>query len=79
MEFMLLWMDNLDDVLCALRHLAPKIFGFLFAVAMFVATGFALIVSTHFTLALIAVTSSIALLETTRRRRLQSVETGGTR
>ena len=38
MEFLLLWVDDLDDALGALRHLAPKILGFLFAVALFVGT-----------------------------------------
>ncbi len=28
MEFLLLWADNLDDALGALRHLAPKILSF---------------------------------------------------
>ena len=70
MEFMLLWMDNLDDALCALRHLAPKIMGFLLATALFAATGFALIVSTQLTLVILAVTSSVVLIEQSRRRRL---------
>lgn len=68
MEFMLLWMDNLDDALCALRHLAPKILGLLFAAALFAATGFALVVSTQLTLSILAVTSSVALIEHSRRR-----------
>jgi hypothetical protein len=76
MEFMLLWMDNLDDVLCALRHLAPKILGLLFATGLFAATGLALVVSTQLTLAILAVTASVGLLETARRRRLQSLRTG---
>jgi hypothetical protein len=29
MEFLLLWADDLDDLLCAARHLAPKMFGLL--------------------------------------------------
>ena len=41
MEFLLLWADNLDDALGALRHLMPKIIGFLAAFALFAATGFA--------------------------------------
>ena len=72
MEFMLLWMDNLDDAMGALRHLAPRIFGFLFAIALFVATGVALVVSPQTTLAILAVTSSVALIEVARRRRLQA-------
>jgi hypothetical protein len=72
MEFLLLWMDNLDDALCALRHLAPKICGFLFATALFAATGFALVVSTQITLAALAVVGSAMLIESLRRRRLQA-------
>ena len=68
MEFLLLWMDNLDDALGALRHLAPRIIGFLFAIALFVATGVALVVSTQTTLAIIAITSSVSLIEIARRR-----------
>ena len=37
MEFLLLWADNLDDALGALRHLAPKILRFLIAFALFAA------------------------------------------
>ena len=37
MEFLLLWVDDLDDAIGALRHLAPKILGFLFAAGLFVA------------------------------------------
>lgn len=74
MEFMLLWMDNLDDALCALRHLAPKIIGFLFATALFAATGFALIVSTQVTLAILVITGSVTLMEQARRRRLHAHE-----
>ena len=68
MEFLLLWMDNLDDALGALRHLAPRIIGFLFAIGLFVATGVALVVSTQTTLAIIAITSSVSLIEIARRR-----------
>ena len=45
MEFLLLWWDNLDDALCATRHLAPKILGFLLAFALFALTGFALLLA----------------------------------
>jgi len=72
MEFLLLWMDNLDDALGALRHLAPRIAGFVFAIALFVATGFALVASTQITLAAIAVIASATLIESSRRRRLQA-------
>jgi uncharacterized membrane protein len=68
MEFMLLWIDELDDALGALRHLAPKILGFLAAAALFAATGFALILAPHIALTVIAVVLSASLLEVVRRK-----------
>jgi hypothetical protein len=72
MEFMLLWWDNVDDALCALRHLAPSILGFAVAIALFVATGIALVISPQTTLTILAVTASVGLLDVVRRRRLQA-------
>jgi hypothetical protein len=46
MERLLLWADNLDDALGALRHLAPGILRFLFAVTMPLALGVVLVVAT---------------------------------
>lgn len=68
MEFMLLWIDELDDALGALRHLAPKILGFLAAAALFAATGFAMILAPHIALTVIAVVLSASLLEVARRK-----------
>ena len=51
MEFLLLWVDELDDALGAVRHLAPRIVGFLIALALFAATGFALVLAPEITLA----------------------------
>jgi hypothetical protein len=68
MEFMLLWMDNLDDALCALRHLAPRILGFLLAIGLFCATGVALVTSPQTTIAILAVTASVVLFDSARRR-----------
>ena len=45
MEFILLWIDELDDAIGALRHLAPKILGFLLAVALFASTAFAIVIA----------------------------------
>ena len=45
MEFLLLWADELDDALAALRHLLPGIFSFLLAATLFVATGFAVVLA----------------------------------
>jgi hypothetical protein len=71
MEFLLLWIDDLDDAMGAVRHLAPKILGLLLAVALFAATGLALSLAPHATLALAALVLSASLLETVRRRRLE--------
>ena len=69
MEFLLLWVDDLDDAVHALRHLAPKIAGFLLAVALFALTGFALVLAPQVTLAVLGVTSSVVLVEMVRQRR----------
>jgi predicted Na+-dependent transporter len=70
MEFMLLWADDLDDALCALRHLAPKILGFVAAFALFAATGFALLRAPQATtLGVIGLVLSAALITGVRRRR----------
>ncbi len=68
MEFLLLWIDDLDDAFATLRHLAPRILGFLVAVLLFAATGFALVVLPHVTLAILAFAGSASLLEFARRR-----------
>lgn len=69
MEFLLLWADNLDDALGALRHLAPKILGFIAAFALFALTGFALVLAPQATLAVIGLVLSASLIEAVRRRR----------
>jgi hypothetical protein len=69
MEFLLLWADNLDDALCALRHLAPKILGFITAFALFAATGFALVLAPQAALGIIGLIMSASLIEGLRRRR----------
>jgi hypothetical protein len=69
MEFLLLWADDLDDAIGALRHLAPKFIGLLFALALFAGTCFALILTPHLTLALLAVSIAAAIVEVARRRR----------
>jgi Flp pilus assembly protein TadB len=71
MEFLLLWIDELDDALGALRHLAPKIAGFCLAVALFALTGFALVVAPHTTLAIAGVVLTATLFEFARKRRRQ--------
>lgn len=69
MEFLLLWADNVDDALCALRHLAPKILSFVAAFALFALTGFALVLAPQATLAAIGLVLSASLVEHLRRRR----------
>jgi hypothetical protein len=69
MEFLLLWADDLDDAMSALRHLAPKIIGSIVALLLFAATGFVLILAPQTLIVLIACAASAALLETVRRRR----------
>ena len=69
MEFLLLWADELDDAMAVLRHYAPRILGLIAALALFAATGFALIFAPHVTLAVFAVVFSATLFETLRRRR----------
>lgn len=71
MEIFLLWADNFDDAVHAARHLAPKLLGLLFAISLFVLTGFALIRSPHITLGCIGLVLSACLLEAVRRRRSQ--------
>jgi hypothetical protein len=70
MEFLLLWADNLDDALGALRHLAPKILGFFAAFALFGATGFALVLAPEAALGVIGLLMSASLIEAIRRRRI---------
>ena len=68
MEFLLLWVDNLDDHVHALRHLAPKIFGLLLALSLFVLTGIALVRAPHVGLAAIGLVLSATLFEAKRRK-----------
>ena len=77
MEFLLLWADELDDALAVLRHYAARILGFLVALALFAATGFALVLAPHVTLAIFAVILSGTLFETLRRRRARIADEDG--
>ena len=72
MEFLLLWADELDDALAVLRHYAPRILGLFVALALFAATGFALVYAPHVTLGAFAVIFSATLFETLRRRRART-------
>ena len=69
MEFLLLWADDLDDALGALRHLWPQIVDFLIAALLFATTGFGLVLATQTTLLGVVVLLSATLLELLRQRR----------
>jgi hypothetical protein len=71
MEFLLLWADELDDAMSALRHLAPRVLGLLLALGLFAATGCALVLAPQLTLAVMALILSALLIETFRRRRAE--------
>jgi hypothetical protein len=62
MEFLLLWWDNLDDAMGAVRHMAPKI-------ALFALTGFALMLAPQATLVAAGLMLSATLYDYWRRRR----------
>jgi len=68
MEFLLLWIDDLDDAIGALRHLAPRILAFLTAATLLVVTGFAFLIAPHTTLVVLATFLSASLVEVGRRR-----------
>lgn len=70
MEFLLLWVDDLDDAIGAARHLAPRILGLIAALALFAVTGIALVLAPVVTLAGMALVLSAALVEVVRRRRM---------
>ena len=74
MEFLLLWIDELDDALGALRHLLPNILGFFAAAGLFVSTGAALLLAPQVTLIVAALLASASLLEVARRRRLRALK-----
>jgi hypothetical protein len=69
MEFLLLWIDELDDAVSALRHLVPEIVGFLVALALFAATGAALVIAPQISVPIAGVVLSASLFEMARRRR----------
>ncbi|HKE94825.1 MAG TPA: hypothetical protein VKB34_10995 [Povalibacter sp.] len=68
MEFLLLWIDDLDDAIGALRHLAPRILGFVVALGLFAATGIALLIAPHIVFAIMILALSVSLIEVARRR-----------
>jgi hypothetical protein len=77
MEFLLLWVDELDDAVSTLRHLMPSIVGFLTALALFAATGAALVLAPQITVPVAGVVLSASLLEMARRRRSRALSASG--
>ena len=74
MEFLLLWADDLDDVLGALRHLWPQVVDFITATLLFVMTGFGLMLATQATVFAVATLVAGTMLEVSRQRRLRRIE-----
>jgi hypothetical protein len=71
MEFLLLWADELDDALGALRHLWPQVVDFLTATLLFAMTGFGLMLATQATVFAVVAVVAATLLEVSRHRRLR--------
>ncbi len=69
MEFLLLWVDELDDAVGTLRHLIPRILGFLFATIAFLGAALAFSLAPHAAFGIAAVGLSVSLFEVARRRR----------
>ena len=69
MEFLLLWADDLDDVVGALRHLWPQVVDFFTATLLFAMTGFGLVLATQATVAAVAALFAAGLMEVLRQRR----------
>ncbi len=74
MEFLLLWADDLDDAVGAIRHLWPQVVDFFTAALLFATTGFALVMVPRSTLIGVAVLLSAVLLEALRQRRQRRIE-----
>jgi hypothetical protein len=75
MEFLLQWADELDDALGVIRHYAPRILGMIAALALFAATGYALVFVPYFTLAAFGLILSATLFEAFRRLRARLTAT----
>ena len=73
MEFLLLWADDLDDALGALRHLWPQVVDFITATLLFAVTGFGLLLVPQTTLIAGALLFSATLLEMLRQRRARRI------
>ena len=62
MEIFLLLVDEIDDWMGALRHLLPKLLGFVMAILLFAATGFVLIHGSYFLHGFVGATVLCALI-----------------
>lgn len=67
MENLLLVLDELDDAVATARHLAPRLLGFLAALALFGLTVLSFLFLPKLTLGALGVLASIALIERARR------------
>jgi hypothetical protein len=68
MEIFLQWYDDLDDLMGAVRFAWPRILGFLLAVTLFAATGWACILLPKVFLTVAAALVSFFLVELIRNR-----------
>lgn len=71
MEDWLLVLDELDDAVAAARHMAPRLLGFIAALALFSLTVLSFLFLPKVTLAVAGVLLSIVLIERVGRRILQ--------
>lgn len=75
MEDLLLVLDELDDAVATARHLAPRLLGFLAALALFAFTVLGFLILPKVTLAAAAVLLSIVLIDRIARRFLADAST----
>lgn len=75
MEDLLLVLDELDDAVAAARHLAPRLLGFLAALALFALTVLSFLFLPKVTLGALGVLLSVVLLERVRRHLLPLAKT----
>lgn len=72
MEDLLLVLDELDDAVATARHMAPRILGFMAALALFSLTVLSFLFLPKFTLAAAGVLLSVVLVERIGRRFIET-------
>lgn len=70
MENLLLVLDELDDAVAVVRHTAPRLIGFLAALALFALTVLSFLFAPKITLGVLGILLSVVLLERFRQRLL---------